>query len=277
MGSRLRGGRTWLLHYSGFWLLGALIAIAIVGPFVTPYDPVHANPADALLTPSTEHWFGTNAYGADVFTRVVHAARLDLIIATISVLVSFFIGSGLGALVGFSRSWWSNLVLRILEFVQSFPVFIIALALVAVSGPTTENVILVIGVLNVPIFARLVRSEVLGLREKAFVEAGRATGSSTVRLTLKYILPNSMVSAVAQASVSVGFALLLTAGLSFIGAGLQSPTPEWGVMIAEGAGYTVSGQWWMVIFPGLALGLAVLGFAMAGDAIGRMLDPRLAR
>jgi peptide/nickel transport system permease protein len=146
------------------------------------------------------------------------------------------------------------------------------MALVTVSGPSTRNVILVLGLLNIPIFVRLVRAEVLSLRERSFVEAARSLGNTTPQIIRKHVLPNALTSSIGQASVNVGWALLVTAGLGFVGAGVQPPTPEWGVMIGEGARNMITGEWWISVFPGLALGIAVFAFALAGDALSRMLD-----
>lgn len=260
--------------YRGFGLLLFVVIFAFLGPLLTSYSPVRADPLHTLLSPSHPHWFGTNDWGGDVFSRTVHAARLDLFIGIVSVGLGFLIGTPIGAAVGYHRGWVSGLTMRGMEFVQSFPVFILAMALVAVRGPGTWNVIAVIALLNIPIFARLVRAEVLSLRDRAFVEAGRSVGNGTARLVWKHILPNSLGSSIAQASASVGWALLLTAGLGFVGAGIRPPTPEWGTMIAEGAQNMITGQWWISLFPGLALGIAVLAFALAGDALRDLLDVR---
>jgi peptide/nickel transport system permease protein len=261
-------------RYAGFGLLGAVVVVAIVGPMLTKYDPVAANPVEALLPPSSTHWLGTNAYGGDILSRVVWAARLDLFIGFTSVALAFVIATPIGALVGYSRRWWAAATMRVMDFIQSFPLFILAMAIVAVRGPGTFNVILVITLLNIPVFVRLVRAEVLSLRERPFVEAARAVGNTDRRLVLRHVLPNAMSSSIAQASANIGWALLLTAGLSFVGAGIRPPTAEWGTMIGEGAENIITGQWWISVFPGLALGIAVLGFALAGDAVRGLLDIR---
>lgn len=252
--------------------LAIVVMLAVLGPLVTSYDPERAAPTEALLRPGGSHWFGTNSYGGDIFSRVVHAARLDLLIGAVSVALSFAIGTPLGALIGFYRGWPPTLVIRVLDFMQALPVFIVAMALVTVRGPNVVNVILVIAFLNVPIFARLVRSEVLAIRDSAFVEAGRCVGNGDRRLITRYVLPNALGSSLAQVSTSVGWALLLTAGLSFVGAGVRPPTAEWGAMISEGARYMITGQWWVSVFPGVALGIAVLGFALAGDYLRQRFD-----
>jgi peptide/nickel transport system permease protein len=190
------------------------------------------------------------------------------------VTVGFIIGVVVGGIVGASKSWWSSAILHFMEFVQSFPVFILALAFVAMRGPSAANVIIVIGALNVPIFVRLVRSEILSISESMFIEAARCAGNGHIGLVFRHFLPNAIGPAVAQFSVNVGWALLLASGLSFIGAGVQRPAAEWGLDIADGAENIVSGQWWVAGFPGLALGLAVLSFALAGDAIRDARDIR---
>ena len=257
-----------------FSLLVLLIALALIGPLLTAYDPEIASPRDSLLAPSAEHWFGTNAYGGDIFSRVVHAARLDLWIGFSTVAAAFVIAAPLGALVGYSRAWWANIIIRVSDFIQSFPIFILAMALVAAAGANVRNLIVVLTLINIPIFLRLVRSEVLGIREHLFIEAARSVGNSRLRIVIRHVLPNALGPAMAQASVQVGFVLLLTAGLSFIGAGVAAPTPEWGLMIAEGARNMTTGEWWISVFPGLALGVAVLGFALAGEGVRNLLDVR---
>ena len=218
-----------LNRYIGFGLLGLVVMLALIGPLIAQYSPTRSDFSAVLQAPSAEHWFGTNSYGADVFSRLVHAARLDLSIGFFSVAIALLIGAPLGALIGMSHgSRLSSLGMRILDFVQSFPLFILAMALVAVTGQSTLNVALVLMVLSVPIFARLVRSEVLALRGRAFVEAARCSGNGEIRLVVRHILPNAMGAATAQASAQIGWALLLIAGLSFVGAGVQPPTPEWG-------------------------------------------------
>jgi peptide/nickel transport system permease protein len=259
--------------YIGSAVVGFFILLAIVGPLVVPYDPV--KPSGAVLDPpSGAHFFGTDATGFDIFSRVISAARLDLFIGVVSVGLAFAVAAPLGALVGYSEEWWAGAVMRVMDFLQSFPVFVFAMALVAVAGHGVQNIILVLAFLDIPIFLRLVRSEVLGQKRRAFVEAARVCGSSRWRLVMRHILPNAVSSAIAQGSTQVGWALLLTAGLTFVGAGIRPPTAEWGGMIASGAQYMLTGEWWTSVFPGVALALAVLGFALAGEWVQRVLDVR---
>ena len=266
--------RSWSVHGFGLLLMSLIVLCALIGPLFIGYDPTRAAPLEILQPPSADHWLGTNSYGADVFSRVIHAARLDLMIGITSVLGALLIAMPIGALLGFTQGWWNTLTMRAMDFVQSFPPFILAMALAAVTGPSVLNVILIIGLLNVPIFVRLIRAEVLGLRERDFVDAAKCAGNSDSRLVIRHILPNAMSAAVAQASVNIGWAMILTAGLSFVGAGVAPPTPEWGAMISEGAEYIITGEWWIATFPGIALGLSVLAFALVGETVTRALDIR---
>lgn len=264
-------GRTGLL---GFVPAMIWVVMALAAPLLTSYDPTRSIPEDALQAPSAAHWFGTNDTGADVFARVLYGAQLDLLIGVAAVGAAFLIAVPIGALAGYSRTWWSGAVMRVTDFLQSFPIFVLAMTFVAVLGPRISNVIIILGLLNIPIFVRLTRTEVLVLREAIFVEAAKCVGNGDGRLILRHILPNALSPALAQVSVNIGWALLLTAGLSFVGAGLQPPSPEWGLEISEGTENIITGQWWISLFPGLALGLCVLSFAMAGDVLQRLMDVR---
>ncbi|MCI0429349.1 MAG: ABC transporter permease [Rhodospirillales bacterium] len=269
-----RGKRSITAPDFGLALLALIIGCALFGPILIEFDPERAAPLEIMQPPSAVHWLGTNSYGADVFSRVVHAGRLDLLIGTVSVIGALLIAMPIGALIGYAQGWWNPLVMRVLDFVQSFPPFILAMALATVTGPSVINIILIIGFLNVPIFARLIRSEVLAFKERAFVEAAKCSGNSDLRLVIRHILPNALSSSVAQASVNIGWAMILAAGLSFVGAGVEPPTPEWGAMISEGAQYIITGEWWIAAFPGIALGLSVLSFALVGEAVSAWLNVR---
>jgi peptide/nickel transport system permease protein len=250
------------------------VAVALAAPLLTSYNPTRSIPEDALQAPSALHWFGTNNTGADVFARFIYGARLDLFIGVVAVGVAFLIAVPIGAIAGYSRAWWSGLIMRVVDFLQSFPIFVLAMTFVAVLGPRISNVIIILGLLNIPIFVRLTRTEVLVLREATFVEAAKCVGNRDLRVVLTHILPNALGPALAQVSINIGWALLLTAGLSFVGAGLQPPAPEWGLEISEGADNIITGQWWISLFPGIAVGLCVLSFAMAGDVVQRLMDVR---
>ncbi|SRR5579883_122287 len=265
------------------FLVGLFITIlsavlAVIGPLVVPYPPTTAT-VDVLRPPSLTHLMGTDPTGMDIFSRVLAAVQIDLSVAVSGTFLSFVAGVVLGAAAGY----WSGTggvplvlsegLLRIMDMIQSFPVFIFALALVSLSGPSAQNVVLAIAFVNLPIFLRLTRAAVLATREQLYIEAARGVGLADRRILLRHIIPNSIEPALVNASVTVGGAILLTSGLSFIGAGIRPPTPEWGSIIATGSQYMITGQWWIGVFPGLALSLSVFGFALVGDGLREYLDP----
>lgn len=258
---------------AAFTIMGIVILVTILAPWIAPYDPQEANPLEVLQPPSRTHLMGTDDSGLDVFSRIIYAGRIDLTIAVTGVALGMLVGIPAGALVGYYRGIMPDLFMRLMEFLQSFPIFITAMALVAVTGNRIQNIIYVMAFLNLPIFVRLVRGEVLSLRGEEFVEAAVCSGNSKLRLVLRHVLPNSVSSSLVQASVSMGVAILLTAGLSFIGAGVQSPTPEWGVMMSSGARNMILGYWWVSLFPGIAIGIVVWSLAVIGDSLADLLDP----
>ena len=266
----IRGNPLWLAGYTIVFLGFVLMIFA---PVIAPFPPEEPNPFDVLQPPNLVHFFGTDATGMDIFSRVVWATRIDLSIALVGTAFSILLGVPLGVVGGFYRGWGSGVILRSADLIQSFPVFVLALALVALSGQNIMNLIYVIAFVNMPIFLRLTRSDVLVLRSKPFVEAGRCLGKGELNLAFTYILPNAYTPALIQGSISTGFAILLTAGLSFIGAGVRTPTAEWGAIISAGAENIVTGEWWIAFFPGLAIAFFVLGFALVGDSLKRLLSP----
>jgi peptide/nickel transport system permease protein len=263
----------------GYVLVLVIVLLALLAPVVAPFDPEEANAAASLVGPSWDHLLGTDVSGMDVFSRVIHSARIDLLIAVAGTLLSLVIGAPLGLLAGYfagtrgAWSWLAEAIMRTADVLQAFPVFVLAIALVAALGQSAQNVIFAIAFVNAPIYLRLLRTQALSLRERRFVEAARVAGNSELRIVYRHILPNSMAPALVQLSVNMGWAILLTAGLSFVGAGVRVPTPEWGSMIAVGAQNMITGQWWPALFPGIAIALTVLGFALIGDSLELMLDP----
>ena len=249
-----------------------LVAIAFA-PLLTGHSPVEADPLKSLQPPSIKHWFGTDVSGMDIYARVVYATRINLLISIVAVACAFAVGVPIGLLIGYYRGVASALTMRILEFFQAFPVFVLGMALVAFMGQDIWNVAIALAILFVPMFARLVRGETLTLRERPFVAAARCSGASDRKIMFRHILPNALTPAIVQVSIAVGMAILLTAGLSFIGAGVRMPTPEWGLMVSGGAQQMILGVWWVALFPGLAIVLSVLSFALLGDALRDMIDP----
>lgn len=263
----------------GYALVLGVIVIAIFAPLIAPFDPEQANPEAAVEPPSSRHIMGTDVTGMDVFSRVVFSARIDLTIALLGTLVSLALGGPLGLIAGYFSGvrgfwgWVSEGLMRAADVLQAFPVFVLAIALVAALGQSARNVIAAIAFVNAPIYLRLLRTQALSLRERRFVDAARVAGNSELRIVFRHILPNASAPALVQLSVNIGWGVLLTAGLSFVGAGVQVPTPEWGSMIAVGAQNMITGQWWPALFPGLAIALTVFGFALVGDSLELMLDP----
>ncbi|MCF1467533.1 ABC transporter permease [Agrobacterium vitis] len=261
----------------GLSLLLLQLALIVFAPVLSPYSPVEADPLASLLPPSVDHWLGTDINGMDVLSRIIYATRINLLISVTSVAIAFLIGVPLGLLIGYYRGVASGLAMRLLEFIQAFPVFVLGMALVSVMGQEIWNVAIVLAVLFIPVFARLIRAEVLSLRERPFVAAARCSGARDIDIMFRHLLPNALMPAMVQVSVSIGMAILLTAGLSFIGAGVRMPTPEWGLMVSSGAQQMILGVWWVSLFPGLAIVIAVLCFALLGDVIRDLLDPTKAR
>jgi peptide/nickel transport system permease protein len=258
----------------GLGLLLLQIVAIIFAPLIAPYSPVDADPLNSLQPPSTAHWFGTDVSGMDIFSRVIFAARVNLLISISAVLAAFVIGVPIGLVIGFYKNPLSSLVMRAFDFIQSFPVFVLGMALVSVLGQEIWNVAIVLAVLFIPMFARLIRAEVLSLRERPFISAARCSGATDLSIMFGHILPNALTPVIVQVSISIGMAILLTAGLSFIGAGVRMPTPEWGLMVSAGAQQMILGVWWVALFPGLAIVLSVLSFALLGDVVRAMTDPK---
>jgi peptide/nickel transport system permease protein len=263
----------------GYGIVVATLLAALLAPLVAPYSPIEANPSQFLQPPGWHHLFGTDAVGMDVFSRTVYAPRIDLTIAIAGTLISSVVGSVMGALVGYYSSgrgvrvWLAYGVMRAADVLQAFPVFVFAIALVASLGQSIQTVVLAIAFVNAPIYLRLMRSQVISIREMRYVEASLVAGLSDMRTIFRHIVPNAIGPVLAQLSVNVGWAILLTAGLSFVGAGVRAPTPEWGSMIAMGFQNVVTGQWWPSVFPGLALAVSVFGFSLVGLSIEIFADP----
>ncbi|WP_416896445.1 MAG: ABC transporter permease [Minwuia sp.] len=250
-----------------------LVLFALFGPWIAPYDPLASSP-NALQPPSAQHWFGTDQLGRDVLSRVIVATRLDLTIAIVAVALSFMAGSVLGSAAGYYGGWIDRVVGRLTDTIMAFPLFVLAMGIVAALGNTVENIVYATAIINFPFYARVARAEVNVRRDAGFVMAARLAGNSDVRLLATQIYPNVLPPMMVQVSLNMGWAILNAAGLSFIGLGVRPPTPEWGIMVAEGATYIVSGEWWLALFPGAALMIAVFCFNLLGDGLRDLIDPR---
>jgi peptide/nickel transport system permease protein len=256
-----------------FGLFALLLVAAVLGPELVPYDPIKAAGA-SLQPPSARHWFGTDAVGRDVFSRVVAATRLDLGMAFAAVAIVFVCGTLAGAAAGFFGGWTDRVVGRLADTVMAFPLFVLAMGIVAAMGNTVANIVIATAVVNFPLYVRIARTESSIRRNAGYVEAARLSGYSDRHILMSEILPNLLPLMMVQVSLSLGYAILNCAGLSFIGLGVRPPTPEWGIMVAEGASYIVSGEWWVGLFPELALMLAVFTFNLLGDGLRDIVDPR---
>ena len=284
-----RRRRDWLFGL-GLTIVVIVVALAVVGPYIGPYDPTLTTPNVSVPPPSLAevpglfsawikgtleappHWMGTDASGFDVFSRVIAAPRTDLVIALVANGLSLVIGVFLGLIAGYYRNAATEFMMRVSDVMQSFPVFISAMVLVALAGRSTTNIVIALAFVYTPIYVRLTRAEVMSQKVRGFVEAARALGNTELNIAIRHVLPNSLTPALIQASVTIGFAILLTAGLSFVGAGVRPPTPEWGLMISTGANQIILGEWWPSVFPGIAISLTVFGFAVLGNALERRYD-----
>jgi peptide/nickel transport system permease protein len=267
-------------------VVGLMLLLAFVGPSVAPFSPTESAFTPYLPPPSfgalphllwnglrgvgpATHWFGTDASGFDVFARVISAPRVDLVIAVLANAFALLIGVPIGLIAGYFRNPATETLMRVSDVVQSFPVFISAMILVALAGQSVVNLVIALAVLYAPIYVRLTRAEVMSQKVRGMVEASRAIGLSELAIAVRHVLPNSLGPTLVQSSVTIGFAILLTAGLSFVGAGVRPPAAEWGLMIATGANDMVLGQWWPSVFPGITISLTVFSFAVLGEVLER--------
>ena len=260
--------------FFAFGLFIAFVILALVGPWIVPYDPLASDTVNAMQAPSRAHWFGTDHLGRDILSRIIVATRLDFGIAVSAVALSFVVGSAFGCLAGFYGGWTDRVVGRTADTIMAFPLFVLAMGIVAALGNTVANIVIATAIINLPFYMRVSRAEVNVRREAGYVEAARLSGASDMRILASHLFPNILPPMMVQISLNMGWAILNAAGLSFIGLGVQAPTPEWGIMVAEGATYIISGEWWVALFPGAVLMLAVFCFNLLGDGLRDIIDPR---
>ena len=258
----------------GLALVMLFAVLALLAPLLAPYDPIKPFSEQVLAAPGKQFWLGTDGNGMDVLSRTIYGTRYAFGIAVPVLLFGMLFGIPVGLYAGYRGGWVDEVALRCMDALRVFPSIILALAIVAATGQSLANVVLVIGILDVPVFARLVRAEVLALRAGGFVEAAVNAGNPTWRILFVHLLPNCLRGAMAQMPIRMAWAVRVSATLAFIGVGIQVPTPEWGAMIRQGAEFIISGEWWVAIVPGLALVVLVIGFSMLGDGLEEMLDPR---
>ncbi len=264
------------LNVVGVFLIAVFLFLAAFGSLLAPHDPIQPNVAVKLQPPSSTYWFGTDELGRDILSRVMSGAKYSLGVAFIILSIAVLVGTFVGLIAGYAGGIIDELLMRLTDLFLAFPALVLAMAIAATLGRTLENTVIALTAVYWPWYARLVRGQVLWLKEREFVEAARAIGASPLRILGRHILPNTLAVIIVQLTLDVGYAVLATSGLSFIGLGAQPPTPEWGTMIA-GARTFFRQAWWYITFPGLALTLTVLGFNLLGDGLRDFLDPRTRR
>jgi peptide/nickel transport system permease protein len=260
----------------GLAILLLLGLCAATAPLIAPHAPTEISLAGASAPPSARHWLGQDQVGRDILSRVIHGARLSLLVGFIAVGIALAVGAPVGLLAGYAGGLVDLLAMRVIDVMMAFPSILLALLVVAILGPGLENAMVAVGIAAIPLFARLMRASVLAVKEIDYVLAARALGQSTSWILVRHVAPNCVAPLVIQATLRVGTAILTAATLSFLGLGVQPPTPEWGAMVSEGRTYVTTAPH-ITIFPGLAIVVAVLGFNILGDALNDRLNPRLRR
>jgi peptide/nickel transport system permease protein len=261
----------------GLLIVAAFALAAVLAPFLAPHDPIRAYADHVLVPPDARFWLGTDGNGMDVLSRTIHGTRYAFGIAVPVLVVGMAIGVPLGLYAGYRGGWFDEIALRIMDAIRVFPSIILALAIVTATGQSLANVVLVIAILDVPLFARVVRAEVLALRASGLVDAAINAGNPVWRILAVHLLPNCLRGAIAQMPIRMAWAVRASATLAFIGVGIQVPTPEWGAMIRQGAEFMITGEWWVSIVPGVSLVALIIGFSMLGDGLEELIDPRRAR
>lgn len=272
-------GRRLLRHrlaMFGFCVLVVVFLMGIFGPAITPYDPNGMDFANRFAAPSLSHWMGTDDFGRDIFSRIILGARVSLQVGLVAVSVATILGTGLGLLAGYGRRVTDEVIMRAMDVLYSIPALLLAIAIVAALGKGINNAMIAIGLVYIPIFARIARAAVLGIRNEEFIIAARALGAGDLRILTWHVLPNVLSPIIVEITLSLAFAILAEAALSFFGLGTQPPDPSWGRMLAEGRDFFRQSGW-MAFFPGLAILFTVMGFNFLGDGLRDALDPRLRR
>lgn len=270
----LRRIRTNPVTALGFAIMLVLIAIAVLAPVIAPFGPNELDPSNTLASPSGSHLFGTGEFGEDIFSRCLYGARYDLAIGFAAVAIGLALGCAVGAAAGFIGGAVDEVLMRIMDMLSAFPGFILALGIAGALGASLRNLIIAIALVNVPIYARLMRGSLLVVKRSSYAMAAVGVGASPARVLRWHLLPNTWAPIFVQATLQFGYAILDAAGLSFIGLGIHLPTPEWGVMVSLGIDRIATGEWWVSFFPGLMIAIAVLGFNLIGDGLRDLLDRR---
>jgi len=266
--------RRYVLGTVGLVIMIAFVLTALFAGVISRYDPLTVDSAHALARPSMEHWMGTDSFGRDVWSRIIHGARISLAVGIGSTSLGAFFGVIIGLTSGYLSGWVDLVFQRVTDILQSLPLLVLALVMTAALGPSLPNVIIAIAIPLIPIVARVIRANTLALREQPFVEAAKSIGMSEMRIALRHVLPNTLAPLIVLATAQLGSTILTEASLSFLGLGIPEPYPSWGRMLSESAAEYVRTAPWLVIFPGIAISLAVFGTNLFGDALRDILDPR---
>jgi peptide/nickel transport system permease protein len=267
---RVRGNEIAIL---GGLLVGLLVLVALLAPILATHDPEKLSMTTRLRPPSAEFWFGTDEFGRDLYSRVVYGSRISLVVAATVIAIAASVGVTLGAIGAYRGGRWDEAAMRLADVFMAFPDLVLAMALSAALGANLISAIIAVSIVWWPTYARLIRGQILALKEQPFVEAARALGAHERRIVGRHLVPNTLSPLLVRITTDVGYAILYTASLGFLGLGAQEPTPEWGRMIATGRLFLLD-QWWYATLPGLAIFLAVLGFTWLGDALRDWTDPR---
>jgi peptide/nickel transport system permease protein len=266
--------RRYILGTIGLLIMVTFVLTALLADLICRYDPLTVDSAQALLHPDSRHWMGTDSFGRDVWARIVHGARISLAVGIGSTALGASIGVIIGLTSGYLSGWVDLVFQRVTDVLQSLPLLVLALVMTSALGPSLPNVIVAIAIPLIPIVARVIRANTLALREQPFIEAARSIGMSEMRIALRHLLPNTLAPLIVLATAQLGSTILTEASLSFLGLGIPEPYPSWGRMLSESAAEYVRTAPWLVIFPGVAISLAVFGTNLFGDALRDILDPR---
>lgn len=258
----------------GLYLIVFFIIIALIAPLIAPYDYKDPQLMSRLQSPSSEHWFGTDDLGRDIFTRILYGARISLWVGFFSVIGSVIVGTLLGIVAGYYGRWADMLISRLFDILLAFPGILLAIAIVAILGPSLQNALYAIAIVNIPVYGRLVRSKVLSLKTEEYVTAARSIGMNNSQILFSHILPNCLTPIIVQGTLGIGTAIIEAAALGFLGLGAQPPEPEWGKMLSDSRQFIQKAPW-TVVFPGVSIMLTVLGFNLMGDGLRDALDPRM--
>jgi peptide/nickel transport system permease protein len=257
----------------GAAIVAVFLILTVIAPHIAPYDPYDQDLGAALQAPSLVHLFGTDQYGRDELSRVMYGTRTALLSILVADGIALVLGTTLGLIAGFYGKWVDSAAMRLVDVLLAFPYLLLALIIVASLGPSLFHSMIAIGIVATPVYARVIRGQVLAVRTTEFVLAARAIGGSAARIMVRHVLPNSFTPILVMATLQAGTVVVETAGLSFLGMGAQPPSPDWGSVLAEGQGYFLT-SWWIATFPGLAIFMVVLGFNLLGDALRDHFDPR---